>query len=140
MERKTLFKCIIICFFLIVLIISCESESDGFIIELLSFFILIIGFALIPTYFIYVVFESEYEKNHKQGIILISIFSLLCCFTLSFSFYYTYRVFDYIHDYKHLRSDYKEALENVIDLSEDNVPYYTDSFIEAFPEYYNYLD
>lgn len=149
-RRKTLIvwaKAFLIVAILIALICSTQSETrNNFVSELLDFIVLFIVCSIYPILFICGLFEKEYGNNPKLGKILIFSFSLLATLTLSFSVYYTQNVYETRKKYEYLRSDYKEALENIIELSNEqdgecnNIYHSTDTLIEAFPNHWDYSD
>ena len=137
MKKSQIINCVIIGVILLLAVIDATFKYPGYLEALIEFICLLSSGISIRAFMAPTFDDKSFNNQQSFWIIFLPTFGAI---TFAFSLFYTSHVYMITSDKNKITEDYKEALQNVIDLSEEYTPYYTYSFIEAFPNYYNYID
>lgn len=140
--NKTQFTiCFVVSILYIGLIIYTTINYSGFLSDFFFFILLLssgIGiYSLIAPMFLNNLKPNEITKEQYFGLMF---FPTLGAIIFSFSFYYSNIVYKTNLKYEFLKSNYIEAFYNVQKLIENDESYHPDLFIEAFPNYRDYIE
>lgn len=84
--------------------------------------------------------RKDEDKDNTYNLIILFVFPLIFSMLFSFGFHYRCEDAKFNLEYDKLKSNYIEAMENIKHLAEDEYHIYdSDPFIEAFPNYRDYL-
>ena len=141
MTKKQLVICIICSVLFIVFLMFMAFDLPGFFASFLDFIVFsssALGvYALLLPHLI----GKEEDKDNTYNLILLFIFPLIFSMLFAFGFHYKCEDSKLHLKYDKLKSNYIEAMKNVKHLAEDEYHIYdSDPFVEAFPNYREYLD